>query len=896
MNRRTVQRLAAAVGGVVAVVLLLLPLGPLPALGPTFNPGTGLFHAAPKLPGQLRIAGLQAPVQVNEDAYGVPHVFAQNEHDLFLAQGYLTARNRMVQLDLMRRQGEGRLAEILGEAALPSDKLQLALGLKRTAEASVARLRQEDPVGYAEVAAYTDGINAWRSEALRQHLLPPFFRLLGYQPQPWQVADSLVIQGMMAEDLAFSSGPLERAVLENHLGQAKRAALFPTLPVNPYLPYDPGPYPFSAQPDAAALQAVQLDFGQQKGPGRSADSGAVRNSPAAAVATTPQAKALQVALVDQITEGGGLFSGQFAQALGNSNNWVVAGQLTDTGQPYLAGDPHLTLTLPSIWFEVQLDAPDLHVYGVSIPGTPGIIIGHNANVAWSLTNVMNVQACYYQEETSAAHPDAYLHHGQWVAFDHDREWIPVKGSASVPFDVRWSVHGPVLPQGLPGLPVLPGKTLAMAYTGNLFSDDIGALHGLMQAKDAAEIRAALRHWGSPTQNFAYATDHNEIGILSAGYYPVLQSGDPNQLLDGRGGEDWVGLISFDQVPQAQNPTGGFLFSANQREVDANYPYNIGSSDNDFDAGYRARTIHDFLADPKNRPLTLQKMQALQGSNADALAKELLPIVRKVAASAEATPTQRQAGMLLAQWDGVMRQDQAAPALWWRFLGALVQETFGPWWQQAGLDKVKRFSLEGEPQPTGWRGVLVEHLETMLTASSDSKAYHLAADVPGTSLTWWDDPRTATHRSADQVIGVALEDAMQQCRKQMGEDPAKWQWGQIHHRLVASLTQTPAFDRGPVSADGDAFTPNAAGNEPSTAGPSWRMIADLSHLDRSVGIYPGGESGDPASPHYADQLPLWQRYQYKRLYFPARPQDASGGWVSESVRLLPQESGRKGGAP
>ena len=908
-------------GGVAALVaavltaLLAVPLGPLPALGPTFNPITGVYAATTRpLAEKLQLPGLLQPVTVQEDAYAVPHIFAANDHDLFFAQGYLVARSRLAQLDLLRRQGSGRLAEVIGAKALPSDQLQLTLGLRRTAEASAKRIKTTDPRIYSELQAYADGVNSWIAEARRTHAWPAFFRLLGYEPASWDVVDSLVVQGVMTEDLAFSKGPLERAILTGKLGAARTDALFPTLPVNPYHPYNPGPFPTDAPVDQATLRDRALAYGDGRSEGvggavAAAGTGGVAMPMAPATQVAAQAAGPTsasadlpvrldpgqlVALVDAVENSHGPYTEAIAQFIGNSNNWVVGGALTDTGKPYLAGDPHLGLTLPAIWYELHLESPDIHAYGVSIPGTPGVIIGHNRSVAWSLTNVENQQTFYYAEETSADHPGAYLHNGQWVPFGEYKVDIPVKGQATRHLTIPWTVHGPVLSE-LPGLPPLGGRTISMAYTGSLFSQDFAALDALMRARNAADVQAALKLWGSPTQNFAYATSDGDFGIISAGYYPLVKSGKPWLPLPGTGEADWVGLIPYDRVPQVKNPSWGFAFSANQREVADDYPYHIGTTDDFFDIGYRAETLYRALSNPANRPITQQKMADLQASNLDDLARRMVPALMEAGRTVP-VPDKSVAWALdkLAAWNLEMKKGEAAPAVWETFLTHYIQDTYGPWWKAKGLEEVEGFSLYKKFRTShgGWKGALLADLEAMTTAPLDSAQYKALAYPEGAGPSWFDGPDGTTH-SREEIMMQALGEATAELSAKLGPDPARWTWGDVHHRLIPSLTQAKALAAGPYPADGNGRTLNATGGDPATSGPSWRMVANLADPARSWGVYPGGQSGDPSDPHYSDQLPLWLDYRYKTLIFPTSPGPAD--WVARTATLGPVAVTKGGGS-
>ncbi|MBX6351149.1 MAG: penicillin acylase family protein [Clostridia bacterium] len=888
---------------------LALPLGPLPALGPTFNPVTGIFRGAPRpLPADLRLSGLHHEVRVVYDEAGVPHIFAADDHDLFLAEGYVVARDRLVQIDLMRRQAEGRLAEILGPGQVESDLVQVTLGLRRTAEAAAQALAERDPEAYELLSAYVAGVNAWIAELRERGAWPVPFRLLGYEPAPYRPADALAIQALMAEILSFDAAPLARAELVRGLGSARTLALFPPAAVNPQLPYDPGPYAPPDPPDVEALRRAALPFGAGAGVG-----GVTAEGPLGAGLGASAAREARPDPVLRSTNGSAAARGVLAALaalagsspllaelgegltrLGNSNNWAVDGTITDTGKPYLAGDPHLALTLPSIWYEVQLSAPDLEAAGVIIPGLPGVLIGHNAHVAWSLTNVGSQQAFYYVETTSPDQPGKYLHDGTWIPFDDYRARIDVKGRPSLTVEVPWTVHGPVV-SGLASLPdgMRPpsGETISLAWTGNLFSDDVGAVLRLLRARGADDVRQALRLFGSPAQNFAYATTDGDIGIIAAGLYPTLPEGAAPWLpMAGTGEWDWTGLVPYDRVPQVLNPPQHFVWSANQRPVGPDYPYYLGQADH-FDPGYRARTIHDYLADPAHRPFTLRDMEALQAQNRDALAQAMVPaVVRAVLRDPLASDAARRGAALLASWDFTMRADEAAPAVWWTFLTHYVDAVFGPWWKAAGLEGAPGLA----PEPGG---AFVELLERLTVAEPGSPEYEAVARPDGLSQSWFYDPASGVERSRDDVIVAALDAAMGELADRLGGDTSRWRWGDLHHRSIPSLFGAPALGRGPYPADGDRFTPNAAGGEPSTSGPSWRMVADLSNLGRTAGVYPGGQSGDPLGPHYDDFLDDWLAYRYRTSPWADAP-PAGGGWAAVEIRLVPAGEGERpgGGSP
>ena len=469
MRRRAGRWLNVFAALAVAAGLLYLSAngaGPAPPLGPAFNPGTGVWTAAAdaRLPraGTLRFAGLDKPASVTLERNGAAHIAAGTDHDLFFALGYLHARYRLFQMDLLRRQGEGLLSEAVGPATLSSDCFELHLGLLRTAQQEWQGMA---PNGAARqtLAAYADGVNARLREDERTGTLPLLFKMLGYAPKPWTRLDSLVVQGDMVQTLDFTGSPLDYALLAHYLGAATAAAWFPILPPNAQQPYDPGPYTRHA-PAPLPSQG---------------------NLNATALATVASLKSQLAALPP-----GALHHG------GNSNNWAVDGTKTASGKPLLASDPHLHLTLPSIWYQIEATSPGYSFSGVSIPGTPVILIGHNRHIAWSLTNVQNQATLYYLEKTDTGRPRQYYWRGAWRRMARASYDIPVKGRGAVHLDVDLTVHGPVISDDR-----AKGRTIAVDWMGALPSPDLDVMRDIARAADFHAFRAALRAWHAPSQNF-----------------------------------------------------------------------------------------------------------------------------------------------------------------------------------------------------------------------------------------------------------------------------------------------------------------------------------------------------------------------------------------------------------
>ena len=765
------------------------PAPGLPALGPAFNPTTGAWTMAADAQvtnRMLHIAGLRQPVSVVLERDGTAHISAQTDHDLFLAAGYVHARFRLFQMDLMRRQGAGRLSEIVGKAALDSDRFELQLGLLRTAQAEWNALAASDPARDVFIA-YAQGVNDRIAEAESIHELDAMFTLLGYRPQPWSPIDSLLVKGDMTQTLNFNDTPLVMALLNKSLGADLASEWFPIVPPNEQSPYDPGPYPKAT---IAPIETMRQ----------------VSDAEAQSAATLYQRLA-------------SLPSGLIAKG-GASNNWAVGGARSSSGGALLAGDPHLHLTLPAIWFQLTMDSPGYHAAGVSIPGTPIVLIGHNEHIAWSLTDAQNQQTFFYQEREEKSHPGQYMWNGAWQTYKKVSYDIPVAGGQTQHLTVKLSVHGPVISER--------GQTTSVWWAGNLPSQDLGVVLRIGQASSYAEFRDALRDWYSPTHNFIYADDRGNIGLISAGYYPQVAKGQPWLPMSGTGESDVTGTIPYDDIPQAYNPSDHILWSANQRQVTNAYPYYIGTAFNFFEPPYRSNEIHRVLSQPGK--LSADDMIALQTDTRDWLAAEIVPVLLQSLSKEQLNARESTVVDLLRGWDFRMETNSAAATIWWYFWGWYLDETFKPWWKSRAV-------------PVDY-GVVFNALGQDLEAWTLHDPGNRAFSAPGVGSRTAPD---AQRKSFHKLIGDLT--------KQLGPDPRSWSYGKVHERVLENLADVSGLNYGPRPDRGDGNTPLAAGGYPSTEGPSWRMVVDWgAHTFQA--IYPGGQSENPASDWYTDRVDAW----------------------------------------
>jgi penicillin amidase len=838
--------------GAVAVSALLLGVlgfgyGAIPALGPALDPGRGVWTSAsggqPVSTQRLTVPGLASPATVSFSAQGVASISAGSTHDLFLALGYVLAKFRLTELDAERRLGEGRLAQLGGAGDLVSDEFELRLGLLRTAQNEWA---QTTGAARAALLAYAQGVNDDIAAVRAAGDWPALFALTGQYPRPWTPVDSLVVQGVLTQELDYTTGPLDYALLSKSLGAARAADWFPVLAKNAQAPYDPGPYvkaPLTqvapdmassvpqAGPATTVTQVPQVTPAASGGAStRSADSPAVTEAVASVLDQLSQLRRNQI------------------HRYPDSNAWAANGPAVagaTTGQPraLLGGDPHLPQTLPSIWYEVALSAPGYHAAGVTVPGFPGILLGHNDHIAWSLTDTQNSATFYYAEQV---HGSQYYWRGRWRPLTVAHYSIPVRGGRMRQLTVDITAHGPIMSQD--------GQTMAVDWMGNAPSADMAALLAVNTSANFAQFKSALAGWHAPTQNFVYADTAGNIGVIAPGYYPQVPAGcTPWRPMPGSGACDVTGVIPDQAVPQSYDPPSHVIATANQRPVSGDYPYYVGTAFDFYDPGYRA--AHAYQELQAAEPLTASSIARLQNDLADPLAGRVLPAVLSALPAAGLSGADKQAAALLRSWNGQMGTGSAAASLWWTFWGSYLNVVFAPWWHAGKVPVSEDRSALGVS--TG-AAPLNEDLEAWTLGDPDNAAFAgPSGHGPGTAST---------------AIVAAFKVAVAHLDKKLGGAPSTWTWGRLHSRSFPSITGAPGLGYGPRAAGGDPFTEDAAdGGLNSSTGPSWRMITSLSPGGVTAqGVYPGGQSENPASPWYANLVPLWWDGKYLSVPAPGRP--------------------------
>lgn len=760
----------------------------------------------PQVDGTVEVEGLDAEVTIVRDSWGIPHIYASTSHDLFFTQGYVHAQDRFWQMEFWRRIGSGRLSEILGESALENDRFIRTVGWHRTAAEESEMLDDETR---AVLEAYAAGVNAYI--AAHKGPLGLEFVILGltgtrFEPEPWTPLNTLTWGKVMAWDLSGNrTAELLRAHIADRLGAAAVDTLMP-----PYPAEDPVilPHPVSE----AALRAV-----------------------------------LEAALGPMTlgTEG----------CLG-SNSWVIAAELTETGGPLLANDPHLGIQMPSIWYEIGLHCQPVgpecpyDVTGASFASAPGVLMGHNRDIAWGITNLGPDVQDLFIERINPDDPHQYEYQGVWQDMEIIREEIRVAGRGEpVVIDVRTTHHGPIINDVAGGTEeewFFGWQPLALSWTGLEPGTVSRSIVLLGRASNWEEFREALSHWDVPSQNFVYADVEGNIGYQAPGRIPVRASGDGTAPVPGWTGEyEWVDTIPFDELPRALNPPEGYIVTANNAVVGDDYPYLLT---HDWAPGYRATRIIELIE--VDRALSIDDMSAIQGDNVSVWAQRVLPYVTALPVD---RPELEQALALLEDWDGRAARDSAAAALSEVFRLHLVEATFG---DELGNDLLDR----ARPDLSG---VLLNLL-------------------PDPNSLWFDDVTTAEVETRDDILLRALGEAVHELSETQGSNMARWRWGAVHTAFFQnqSLGQCgigpveAIFNRGPFAVDGSFQTINRAsyrmGESFSSRNiTSYRQIVDLGDLSGSVSMHTTGQSGHPFHRHYDDMISAWQDIEYHPMLWERR---------------------------
>ncbi len=766
---------------VVAAAVLVLLLATI-----TTAWGLAFLRPLPTIDGDERLLGLHERAEVLRDTFGVPHIFAADEHDMVYLQGYVTAQDRLWQMDLYRRAAQGRLAEILGEPGLESDQFMRTVGLAR---AAALDLTVASPAALDDLQWFADGVNKF----LEQHgeSLPVEFLILGYKPEQWRPVDTLAIAKLQLYDAAGNyTQELLRAGIAERLGTGVLSTLMP----------DPGG--LAAVDQAAWAQVAPL--------------------------LAPDASVPGAAALAQIVPGAG-------EGLG-SNCWALSGSRTKSGKPLLAGDPHLAVRNPGIWYEIAMSDGDLSLIGFSIPGVPGVVIGHNDHVAWSFTYAETDTQDLFVERQDPTDLRRFEYQGRFEPATFIRESITVKGRADpVIVDVAVTRHGPII------TPVVTGEKaqLALRWSALDATKTFDAVRGIDRARSFDEFRSAAADFSGAALSACYADTAGHTAYLLVGRLPD-RPGDGSMPVPGwTGAYDWRGLLPGSADPFVLDPPDGIVLNANNRPVRS--PSDVGWN-GEWDPGFRYTYLRGQLE--QVRGADIAAMSRLQNDYTS------LPVQRFRDAMNAARPTTaqgQQVQKIARDWDGTLGVDSTGAAVYESWIGQMSRLVFA--------DKLGD-TLYDEYLGAG-RIVFA--------------LYRLVANTESPFFTELGD---ASVSGRDAMAGAALDAAAKELVRRLGSDMTKWRWGDLHtvsfeHPLSAAKPLDLILTIGPVHRAGDGYSPNNGAyslKKPYavTTQASERQIVDLADVDASVSIMPVGQSGQPYSRHWGDQTKLWAEGQMKPM--------------------------------
>ncbi len=767
--------------------------GDIPPLGKFLSPAVGFWQNAESKHSNaaenLLLDGLQAKVTIQYDEHRIPHIFAENDHDLYYSQGYITARDRLWQMDIQTRSASGRLAEIAGRKALDIDRYHRRMGMVYGAENTV-RGMMKDPLIKMVAEAYTDGVNNYIHH-LSKRDYPIEFKLLDYAPEDWKPINCAFLLKLMSETLAGGSDQFAMTNNLKHFGAKDVNDLFPD-------------YPFHEDPIIPV--GTKWDFKPLPTPKPSAG------------------------FIAQMTDS--IKPKERVPGIG-SNNWAISGSKSATGYPILANDPHLNLTFPSIWYQIQMSSPTVNVYGVSLPGAPCVVIGFNQKISWGVTNVDADVLDWYQVRFKDNTRNEYWYSNKWNKVNKRIEVIKIRGQKPLYDTVLYTHHGPVVydsnsqrPKDQENIPT--GN--ALRWVAHDESDEFMTFYLLNRGKDYADYRKALTYFTAPAQNFIFADSDNDIALTPNGKIPLKFKDQGKFIMDGSDpANDWHGWIPYDQIPTVKNPPRGFVSSANQSPTDQTYPYYINWQFGSYD---RAKRINDLLT--VMQKATVDSLRIMQTDDYSMRAQDVLPTLIKDLDSSKLSKNQLEVLQIAKKWDKHFAANS---------IGASI---FNTWWQ-------KFYEMT-------W-GDEFENKNMLLNYPSIDRTEQLLIKEPNSK--WFDDIRTPVRETGADIVLRSFIATTDELHHKYGNPGKKWQWGQVRKVYINHLANIPGFGSGNFESGGNSSLINAlrGGN-----GPSWRMVVQMGPQVKGYGVFPGGESGNPGSFYYADMFKTWKDGQLNELLF------------------------------
>lgn len=748
----------------------------------------------PETSGTIGVARLEDRVDVYRDDFGVPVIHAGSEHDLMMALGFVHAQDRLWQMDLGRRAGEGRLSEIFGEVTVPFDKMFRIVGIKRIAE-DVERSMSEQ--SRHRLQSYTDGVNAYLDHHKGRHSVE--FDMLNYEPEPWAPLHTLIIAQMMAWELNMSWWvDVTLGAVAERVGLEKALDVFPTYPtdVPPIVPRNPSRYVAGAGTEFLRVAQSYHEFFGHHG------------------------------------------------ISGGSNAWVVSPKKSASGKVILGNDTHLHLQIPSKWYELHARAPGYDVGGMSIPGVPGVVIGHNPHIAWGVTNAMTDEADFYVEQIDSADTTRYWFDGRWVPMRFQEEEILVKDGSPVRFVVRSTHHGSVVTDIRTMLQkASPPFVATMRWTGAELCDRVEVFNKINRARNWQEFVGALKKFTGPGQNFVYGDKEGNIGYWCGVLLPLRGVQSSTLPLPGWDkSSEWKGFVPFEQLPHQYNPPEGYIATANNKIVDDSYPYRLSDL---WEPPSRILRLREILGN--DDLFTVQDFERLQNDMFSWYFRDMMPVILDACTgTALGVPDESRVFEYLHNWNFVLSKEDIASAIVNELLTQLLKNIY---LDEMGEDLLNDF-------------VLLANIPLRVTARL----------IQDGSSSWFDDVNTPEQETRGEIIRKSLREAVLALRERMGPETKAWRWGDLHtvtlqHPFGLQKPLDKVFNVGPFPCGGGPTSLVSAEysfNKPFevTVAASFRVIVDFARPYETRSVLPSGQSGQVFHDHYNDQTQLWLNGAYR----------------------------------
>lgn len=773
------------------IVLGTREILPLP-LGSFLNMQEGIWQNAEPVDQNfnenLRLKGVKGTVNIYLDERLVPHIFAEKETDAYFVQGYLHAKNRLWQMEFQTHAAAGRISEIVGEKAISFDRNQRRIGMVYAAENALAAM-ENDPETKASLDAYTAGVNEF-IKSLHKSELPVEYKLLGYEPEKWSNFKSALFTKQMTNTLAGYDKDFEMTNAFKLIGEEDFRILYGQLPDSLY-PVIP--------------------------------NGTVYNKPLAELVPPASADSLYFKRKDSIT-----ISEDFKPNPENgSNNWAISGARTQSGKPILANDPHLGLSLPSIWYEIQIHTPAYNAYGVSFPGLPGVVIGFNDSISFGFTNAGRDVKDYYEIQFKNEQKQQYLFNNQWVNTERRIEKIKIKDAPTFIDTVAYTVFGPATYDHAFKHALGENKAYALKWVAHDSANILKMWLLLNRAHNLNDYANAISHFNAPGQNMIFASKSGDIGIQQQATFPLRWKDQGLFVMPGTDSAYmWKGYIPLEDNPRSFNPIEGYVSSANQRPADSTYPYFIPGT---YEV-YRAITINRKLASLYGA--TVDDMKSMQNDNYNVFAEMARPILLNYVNRAELDKDQKRYVSLIENWNLKNDPDELAVVC------------FENWW-----DSLQTIIFKDE-LTTGQQTLMFPEKFVLLEALRRDTAFKFVDNI-----------NTTEREDINTQVTYALKKASMQLRSL--ESEGKLKWAKFKNTTVYHLLKNnaPSFARSGLTIGGGKGIVNATQHD---HGPSWKMIVELTTPTNAYGIYPGGQSGNPGSKYYDNFINSWSQGLYYKL--------------------------------